>query len=170
MLAIDAEELKQLLLKDRRFSAIEIALAHPGERCRIVQVVDVIEPRAKTSAGGEDFPGAVGLQAIAGTGRTCVLEGTAVVLSDFRELRELTTSKDPNGEIIDMAGRGAEIGVYGKTHNIVLMPTPAEGATALDYLAALKIAGLKAAAYLGRAGKGVAADRTEAYELPRFRG
>lgn len=165
VLTINEAELKQLLLQDRRFASIEIALTHPGEACRIVQVVDVMEPRAKTD-GGPDFPGAVGPQSTAGTGRTCVLEGTAVLLSDYREVRETTTSNDPNGEIIDMTGPAADVGIYGKTHNIVLLPLPAAGTSTLDYLAALKRAGLKAATYLGRVGKGVAPDRTETYDLP----
>jgi glycine reductase len=165
VLYLNAEELKDLLLQDRRFSSVEIELAHPGDKCRIVQCVDVIEPRAKTD-GGPDFPGVVGPIATAGSGRTCVLEGTAVVMSDYREVREGTTSNDPNGEIIDMAGPAAELGIYGQTHNIVLLPLPTPGTSTLDYLGALKVAGIKAAAYLGRAGKGVAPDRTETYELP----
>ena len=101
----------------------------------------MIEPRAKTSDGDEDFPGAVGRQVSAGTGSTCVLKGTAVVLSDYREKPESGRSADPNGDIIDMSGPGAEAGLYGKTHNIVLLPIPAEGVNGFDYLAALKIAG-----------------------------
>jgi len=165
VLTINEVELKQLLLKDRRFASIEIALAHPGEPCRVVQVVDAVEPRAKTD-GGSDFPGAVGPIATAGSGHTCVLEGTAVLMSDYREARETTTSNDPNGEIVDMIGPGADISVYGKTHNIVLLPLPSATTSTLDYLAALKLAGLKTAAYLGRAGKGVAPDRTESFDLP----
>ena len=60
-------------------------------------------------------------------------------MSDYREMRELTTSKDPNGAIIDMTGPAAEISIYGHTHNIVLLPTPASGTNTVDYLAALKI-------------------------------
>lgn len=164
-LNINQAELQQLLLEDRRFASVEIALTHPGDRCRIVQVVDVMEPRAKTD-GGADFPGAVGPIQTAGSGRTCVLEGTAIILSDYRELRETTTSNDPNGEIVDMTGPAADLGIYGKTHNIVVLPLPAAHATTLDYLAALKRAGVKTAAYLGRTGKGVTADRTETFDLP----
>ena len=87
-------------------------------------------------------------------GGTCVLKGTAIVLSDYRERTESGRSADPNGDIIDMAGPGADAGLFGKTHNIVLLPVPAEGVNGLDYLAAFKVAGLKAAAYLARAGKG----------------
>jgi hypothetical protein len=165
VLSINPSQLQALLLEDRRFVGVEIELAHPGERCRILQVLDVIEPRAKTSDGDEDFPGAVGRQGPAGKGSTCVLQGTAVVLSDYSG-REQGASLDPNGEIIDMFSPGAEIGPYGKTHNIVLLTTPAEGVSAQEYRAALKIAGLKTSAYLAKAGRGITPDKIEVFELP----
>jgi glycine reductase len=165
VLSINRSQLQALLLEDRRFGAMEIEVARPGERCRIVQILDVIEPRAKTSDGDEDFPGAVGRQVPAGKGSTCVLQGAAVVLSDYSGLGQ-GASLDPNGEIIDMFGPGAEISPYGKTHNIVLLATPANGVSAQEYRAALKIAGLKTSAYLGKAGKGIAPDQAEVYELP----
>ena len=165
ILYVDRSELQTLLLEDRRFGGVEIELAYPRERCRIVQVLDVIEPRAKTSDGDEDFPGAVGRQVPAGKGSTCVLQGTAVVLSDYSG-REQGASLDPNGEIIDMFGPGAEISPYGKTHNIILLATPADGVSAQEYRAALKIAGLKTSAYLAKAGKGITPDETEVFELP----
>jgi len=166
VLRVDKGALQALLLEDRRFASMEVEITHPGEECRITGVLDVIEPRAKTSDGDEDFPGAVGAQAPAGTGTTCVLKHTAIVLSDYRERTESGRTTDPNGEIIDMAGPGAKAGLYGKTHNIVLLPIPAEGVNGQEYLAAFKIAGLKAAAYLARAGKGVAPDESEVFELP----
>ena len=165
VLSVNRSGLQDLLLQDQRLAQVEIELARPGERCRILQVLDVIEPRAKTG-GGEDFPGAVGKQAPAGEGSTCVLRGAAVVMSDYREKKDVAISRDLNGEIIDMAGPGAELGVYGKTHNVVLLPTPRDGVSGPDYLAAVKLAGLKTAAYLARAGNGVAPDETEVYALP----
>lgn len=128
-------------------------------------MLDVIEPRTKTSEGDEDFPGTVGRQAPVGKGSTCVLQGTAVVISDYRERCELSTSADPNGEIIDMFGPGAEISIYGKTHNVVLLPSPANGVGTQEYRAALKIAGLKTSAYLAKAGKGMRPDVTEVFQL-----
>ena len=166
VLYINRSELQELLLEDRRLSQVNIELTHPGEKCRILQVLDVIEPRAKTSDGDEDFPGVVGGQVPVGKGSTCVLRGTAVVISDYRERREISTSADPNGEIIDMFGPGAEISPYGKTHNIVLLSTPATGVSTQEYMAALKIAGLKTSAYLAKAGKGITPDETEIFQLP----
>jgi glycine reductase complex component B subunit alpha and beta len=166
VLTVSRSELQRLLLEDPRFREVEIELTHPGEKCRILKVLDVIEPRAKTSPGNEDYPGVVGPQAPAGTGTTCVLKGVAVVLSDFREKREVSTSSYPNGEIIDMSGPGAEAGTFGRTCNVVLLATPSQGVTTPDYMAALKVAGLKTSAYLARAGKGVTPDETQSFELP----
>jgi len=108
----------------------------------------------------------VGAQSPAGKGNTCVLRGIAVVLSDYREKFQSARSSDPNGDIIDMSGPGAAASLYGKTHNVVLLTEAATGVTNFDYLAALKAAGLKAAAYLARAGKGVTPDRTEVLDIP----
>jgi sarcosine reductase len=166
VLYINRGALQGILEQDERLSQVEIELAHPGEKCRILQVSDVIEPRAKIGENGKDFPGAVDKQAAAGEGRTCVLRGAAVVISDYREKAEVTTSKDPHGEIIDMSGPGAEISMYGKTHNVVLLPSPKDSVSTQDYQAAAKIAGLKTAAYLARAGKGLKPDEIEVYDLP----
>jgi len=101
-----------------------------------------------------------------GKGSTCVLQGAAVIISDYRESQELSTSADPNGEIIDMFGPGAEVSTYGKTHNVVLLTVPTNGVSTQEYMAALKIAGLKTSAYLAKAGKGVTPDETEVFQLP----
>jgi len=87
-------------------------------------------------------------------------------VSDYRERREVSTSSFPNGEIIDMSGPGAEASTFGRTYNIVLLATPSPGVTTPDYMAAVKIAGLKTSAYLAKAGKSVTPDETEVFELP----
>ena len=79
VLYINRRELNSLLGKDNRFSEVDIDLAHPGESCRIVQVFDVTEPRAKLIGSGENFPGALGELEIAGKGKTRVLRGAAIV-------------------------------------------------------------------------------------------
>ena len=111
VLHVNKSELQALLLQDPRFGTVDIEIARPGEKCRITGVLDVIEPRAKTSEGDEDFPGAVGKQVTAGVGSTCVLKGSAVVLIDYREKAQSGRSMDPNGDIIDMSGPGAKASV-----------------------------------------------------------
>jgi len=166
VLWINGNELRELLERDRRLGKVEIELAHPGEKCRIVQVADVIEPRAKIGKDREDFLGLAGRYTTIGEGKTCVLQGAAVVMSDCRGKGEATISRESHGYIIDMAGPGSEISPFGQTLNIVLLPQPKNKVSAMDYQAALKMAGLKAATYLARAGEDLKPDEIEIYDLP----
>jgi hypothetical protein len=65
---------------DPRLTGARLDLAHPGERCRIGRVFDVIAPRARLDR--EDFPGVPGSVAKVGDGRTVALSGVAVVVTD----------------------------------------------------------------------------------------
>ena len=162
VLYINHGELQDFLQKDTGLSRVDIELAHPGEKCRILQTCDVIEPRAKSGGSGEDFPGILGKQGAVGDGITYVLRGAAVVTSQYTEVLE----REPTGYFIDMSGPAAELSQYGKTHNVVVLPYPAEGVSRQEYGIAVKIAGLKTAVYLAEAGKGLEPDDTEVYELP----
>lgn len=164
VLFINRNKLQAMLEEDPRFSHVNVELAHPGEKCRIVQICDVVEPRAKKGSIVEDFPGILGRPYTVGEGTTCVLRGTAVVTGYHPELME----REPTGYFIDMSGPGAELSPYGKTHNIVLHPFPTEGINQAEYKVAAKIAGLKTAVYLAKAGKELAPDEIEVYDLPSF--
>jgi glycine reductase len=161
VLSINRSELQALLQDDKRLSRVDIELAHPGDSCRILQVVDVIEPRAKTAGSGDDFAGTLTGQGNVGEGSTRVLRGAAVVMTTGSAFR-----KDPIGGLVDMTGPAAEIGIYGRTHNIVLLPQPAAGVTLPDYVKALKCAGLRTAVYLARSAEGQKPNETESYNLP----
>src|SRR2546425_9674281 len=76
-LEVDLDGLRSFLSADARLTGIRLDVVHPGERCRIGRVFDVIAPRAKLD-GGEDFPGVLGAVATAGHGRTLALAGVAV--------------------------------------------------------------------------------------------
>ncbi|MFC2007424.1 glycine/sarcosine/betaine reductase component B subunit [Chloroflexota bacterium] len=156
---INRQELQELLQQDKRFSEVDIELAHPGERCRVVPVFDVIEPRSKMGGIGENFPGALGRIKSAGEGRTRVLRGAAVVTIDC------TAGGPRRPRLIDMAGPGATLGLYGNLQNIVIICPPVNGIAPSDYLNALRAAGLKAAVYLAEAAKDLQGDETEVYNL-----
>lgn len=166
ILTVSRDELTKLLAEDQRFETIEIEIASPGEKCRIVQVVDVIEPRAKTGTDSRDDLGAAGKQEATGSGSTVVLRGAAVIISDYRDRRDATVSTDPHGAIIDMSGPGSEVSPFGRTNNIVVLPLPVEKTSALEYQAALKLAGLKTAHYLANAAREITPDEIETYDLP----
>ena len=156
LLTINQDELQEILKEDKRLGKVDIKLAHPGENCRIIQVTDVIEPRAKIGDGNAGFPDPVGNPLTIGEGKTCVLQGAAVVLCDH----------GPSDRVIDMSGPGSEVGIFGQTQNVVLLAQPNDGVSVPDYEAALKKAGLKAAAYLAKAGENLKPDDIEIYDLP----
>jgi glycine reductase len=165
-LLIDREELRRLILQDTRLEKVDIELAHPGEKCRILHVCDVVEPRAKVGGEGVDFPGALGEKGVAGQGTTCVLQGCSVVTTLYT--REVEGPRDPNGEIIDMCGPGAELTPYGQTHNVVILPFPADDVNPQEYRVAIKTAGLKAAVYLASTGREIEPDKKIVHDLPRL--
>ena len=142
-LEVDLDALRALLSSDARLTRIRLDLVHPGERCRIGRVFDVIAPRAKVD-GGEDFPGVLGRVARAGHGRTLALSGVAVVATDQQ------TDSVGTLAVIDMAGPNAALSAFGRTHNLVISAWPSAGTARSDYLAAVRLAALKTAE-IGRA-------------------
>jgi len=158
-LEIDLDGLRALLSADRRLTGVRLDLVHPGERCRIGRVFDVIAPRAKLE-GGEDFPGVLGGVARAGQGTTLALEGVAVVATDQQSDNVGTLA------VIDMAGPNAELSAFGRTHNLVISAWPSPGTERPDYLAAVRLAALKAAVDLARTAREATPDRVEVFELP----
>jgi len=158
-LEVNLEELQALGEADPRLQRVRLDLAHPGESCRIGRVFDVMAPRAKLD-GGEDFPGVLGALARAGSGRTVALANVAVVVTD-QQLQSTGTLA-----LIDMAGPGAALTEFARTHNVVLSAWPGAGTGRSEYLAAIRLAGLKAAVYLARAAGDRPPDHVEVLDLP----
>jgi sarcosine reductase len=158
VLNINKDELINIIKQDERIKDVVVELARPGDEVRIIPVKDVIQPRYKVEGTGGIFPGMVNKVDIVGSGKTCVLDGCAVVTTGsivgFQE------------GIIDMTGPGAEYTPFSKTLNVVLVFTPVEGIKQHDHEAAVRMAGLKAAAYLGKTGSGLTPDKEEQYEWP----
>jgi sarcosine reductase len=156
VLYVNKEELIKVVSDDERLANVDVDLAKPGEETRIVPVKDVIEPRVKVSGSGSMFPGFIGSVETVGEGRTHVLKGAALVtcgkIVGFQE------------GIIDMSGPGAKYTPFSETHNIVLICNPVEGLSQHEHEAAVRIAGLKAASYLGEAGRNIEPDEVKVYE------
>lgn len=158
-LIIDREELcRQAQGDDNRILGVGVELAHPGESTRIMPVKDVIEPRVKVDGPGGVFPGFVsGVQTV-GSGRTLALKGCAVVtVSQIIAFQE---------GIIDMEGPGAELSSFSKLHNIVLLFDFKDDIAPSEKETAVRLAGLRAAAYLGEAAREVSPDEVAGYEAP----
>lgn len=148
-LYVNKEELKSLILEDETIKSVDLDIARPGESVRITPVKDVVEPRVKVSGGGGVFPGWLNKVTTVGSGRTNVLKGAAVVTTGqvvgFQE------------GIIDMSGEGAKYTPFSKLNNLVLVVEPVADLKKQPYEKALRLAGLKAAAYLGKLAKDIEA-------------
>ena len=155
-LYVNEQELVNLITEDEHIKSVKVDLAKPGEETRITPVKDVIEPRVKVEGQGGIFPGVINKVTTVGAGRTHVLSGAAVVtcgkIVGFQE------------GIIDMSGPGADFTPFSKTYNICLVIEPVEGLKQYEYEAAARMAGLKAAAFIGKAGLNVQPDEVEIYE------
>jgi glycine reductase len=158
VLSINRRELKKFLEEDEHFASVNIELAKPGDPTRIVNVVDVAEPRGKIT-GGVDFPGVLGEIVSAGKGVTRALKGIVAVFCDRHP--HWVHSKS----IIDMSGPGAEMGRYGKMLNVVIDPTPNGEIPDFEYAHSVKVAGFKASAYLARAAADAQVDEVEVFEM-----
>jgi glycine reductase complex component B subunit alpha and beta len=156
VLFIDRQELISLLAQEPLFDSVEIDLAHPGESCRIIRVLDVLEPRYRLN--GPNFPGALDGVGLVGAGQTRALKNLCVVESSADQTR--------GRNIIDMSGPATDYSPFGATHNVVLIPHPEKGADMDEYRLSVKKAGLRAAVYLAAAAKEVPPDETQICELP----
>lgn len=156
VLFINKEELIQVAKEDERVASVEVYLAKPGEKTRIIPVKDVMEPRVKVEGDGGIYPGFMcGVEQV-GNGTTHVLKGAAIV----------TTGRIVGFQegIVDMSGPGAEYTPFSKTNNIVLKIEPIEGVKQHEHEEIVRLAGFRSNIYVGQAGKDVKPDEVKTYE------
>ena len=155
-LYVNKDELAKVAGDDERIKSVEVFLARPGESVRIIPVKDVVEPRVKVDGPGGIFPGFMTGVDQVGSGRTYVLKGAAVV----------TTGKIVGFQegIIDMKGTGAEYTPFSKTNNVVVKVEPNDDLKQHEHEVVVRLAGFRAANFLGEAGKDVKPDEVKTYE------
>ncbi|EKS4344414.1 glycine/sarcosine/betaine reductase component B subunit [Clostridium sporogenes] len=156
VLYISKEELLEEIGTDERIKNIDLEIAKPGDKTRIIPVKDVIEPRVKVEGNGGIFPGFISKVDTVGSGKTNVLKGAAVV----------TTGKIVGFQegIIDMSGEGAKYTPFSKTNNLVVVCEPKEGVNQYEHEEIVRTLGFKAATYLGSFAKDITPDETKVYE------
>ena len=156
VLYVNKQEIIDLVMEDEHITNVDVELARPGESVRITPVKDVIEPRVKVDGPGGVFPGMINKVVQVGSGRTHVLKGAAV----------MTVGKVVGFQegIVDMTGPGADFTPFSKLNNVVLNITRDENLESHAHEKAIRMAGLKVAAYLGEAGREVEPDEIETFE------
>ncbi len=155
VLTVDKDGLIAYLKEDIRIKSVKVDLAKPGDKTRIIPVKDAIEPRVKVGEGAQ-FPGVINSMESVGAGTTHKLDGVAVI----------TTGKIVGIQegIIDMSGPGADYTPFSKTLNIVVDIDPADDINQHQHEEAIRKAGLRAAEYIGAAGREVQPDEVKVYE------
>ena len=156
VLIVNKDELAAVTGADERIKSVEVFLARPGESVRIIPVKDVVEPRVKVEGDGGIFPGFISDVTQVGSGRTHVLKGAAVV----------TTGKIVGFQegIIDMTGPSAPYTPFSGTYNVVVKVDPIDSIKQHEHEVVVRLAGFRAANYLGEAGKNVKPDKVNTYE------
>jgi len=158
VLHVNFAELEELICRDSRIQSVDLDVVHPGDRVRILNLMDVVQPRCKIDQFEADFPGFVGRLKIAGSGRTRSLRGVAVLVSNPHTKRKYSA-------LLDMAGLGAELSKYAKMNNVSISPHIADGIEERDFEDAVKVAGFKTAVYLALAAQDHPVDEVEVYDL-----
>ena len=138
---------------------MDIQLAVPGERCRIVNVGDVVQPRAKLTAPETTFPGFLGTMSRAGDGITVALKNVTVM--------ECLHIKLPHSSIVDMSGSAADYTEYSKTFNIVILASPCDGIDDHTYINELKKMVFSISRFLAELAFHLVPDITDIFELKK---
>ena len=163
ILEVDAAELAERVGGDPALDRVTIELARPGERLRIMHLLDTVEPRVRAMPPGSDFPGFLSPPITTGHGRTHRLAGVAVMQSAVLPLS--LGGLNVKEALVDMAGPAAALSPFAETLNVVLVCRVREGMTYAEYDAAIRRAGLRAAVYLADAAAAAPPDRLERFEL-----
>lgn len=161
VLTVNIDELKEHLMTDERISEVEVHLLQPGDKTRVLNVQDVIVPRAKVKEEHPDFPGWIDGPITAGNGETIALEGIHVINSNA------STNRVESG-MLDMAGPMAKLSEFSNTPNICIVSHIADGVKEREFEDAVKKAGFKASVYLAKAASSEPSDRTETFEMEMF--
>ena len=160
VLYLNKKELEEVLLKDEKIKSVDINIARPGDKTRIICIQDVMQPRCREN--GNNFPGFVDKMQIVGNGRTVSLDGAGVIISNPESTRiEMG--------VLDMDGPMAGLTPYAKLNMVSLAFYPVEDIKndaneERIFEDAIKAAGLKACVYLAKAGLEVKADEVEVFE------
>ena len=165
VLAVDHEELKRLVLQDKRIQDASLEVVAPGERVRITGIRDVVEPRVKVRGHGQIFPGILGPVVPVGDGRTHRLSGMAVVVAAQYEGTIRAGSAVQRSAILDMWGLGADISRFASRVNLVLILRLESGLLEIEAHTAIQRAEYEVARRLAETTTETTPERVETYEL-----
>ncbi len=169
VLSIHLDELRRLIREDDNIADVSVELVHPGEKTRIIHVLDAVEPRVKVEGPSGCFPGFLGPAQTVGSGVTHRLAGMAVL--GIGSGKDLPTASETgvlefNEGFIDMSGPAQKYCTCSDTINVCLCFQMRPGCLPVEFDSSTRLATLKAADYLAGCTKGMKPVDQLLYELP----
>jgi glycine reductase len=164
-LTVDREAVRRLVADDPTFRAVDVEIVRPGEAVRVVHLADTVEPRVKVGGPGAIFPGTLGPLENVGEGRTHRLRGVAVMSSVEFPWRRAGGVILPTEAIVDMSGPMAAYCPFSETLNLVLVLDLVPDLTDDEYERAVRLAGLRVAAYLAECTRELTPPRIDVLDL-----
>lgn len=161
-LCASEDELRRVVLEDEAFAQVDFTIVCPGENCRAGPIFDIVEPRAKEPGGSPDWPGILGAPQTAGAGTTHVLAGAATTLVSEKSPGD---SRGATGYVLEMSGAPAEASRYAALQHLIIVPRTKPELPDHARQRAYRVAQMKVAVHLARAGFGATPARTEIFEL-----
>ncbi|UOF89004.1 glycine/sarcosine/betaine reductase component B subunit [Fodinisporobacter ferrooxydans] len=155
ILTINYHELSDIALS-LGYESVSLEIARPGENCRIVHIMDIVQPRWKPNRPFA-YSGACGsVPYAAGENVTHVLDGMAIIQTGVTEgIQE---------GIIDMSGTGAKYSIFSQTINLVINGTFSRELTREEYDRMQRDCLFHISNYLAAATQAAMPDQIEEYD------
>ena len=158
ILYINKDDILAFAENEECFNTLKIDIARPGDSTRIINVVDVIQPRCKTS-DNINWPGVLTDDyEIAGSGVTRAVQGMGVVLC------QNDTYWSRKWGSFDMSGECATINPYAKMPMLVIEPMAPIEADFREYREAIRRIGYKTSVLLASITLGSPSESQETFD------
>lgn len=158
ILYVNKDDILEFGKQESIFNTLKLDIAYPDTSVRIINVVDVIQPRCKLS-GSMDWPGVLSDECeIAGRGLVRAVEGVGITLC------QNDTYWSRKWGSFDMSGECAAINPYAKMPQLVIEPMADPDADFRIFREALRRIGLKTAVLLAKATLSEKAYKTEVFD------
>ena len=158
ILSVSKADILAFAQQEPCFETLKLDIVRPGESVRIINVVDVIQPRCKVS-GNADWPGVLTDECeIAGSGVTRAVAGAGITLC------QNNTYWSRKWGSFDMSGQCAAINPYARMPQLVIEPMANEDADFREYREGLRRIGYKTSVMLAKATLGVKPDSEEMFD------
>lgn len=158
ILYINKEDILEFLKEENCFESLKIDIVKPGDSARIINVVDVVQPRCKIGTG-IDWPGVLSDEyEITGGGTTRALENVGIVLC------QNNTYWSRKWGSFDMSGACSSFTPYAQMPEIIIEPIAIENCDFKDYREAVRRIGFKTGLMLAKATLNIESSEKEIFD------